>query len=281
MAESAPGSSAQSRWRDRAHLATSEYASPEKLRARWRLYGDGVPAIKAHAVARLGLGGDEDVLEVGCGEGDVLLGLRAGGHRGRLVGVDLSGGMFAQAQAAQELATAAAVEFHARCASELPFLDRSFDVVLAFFMVHHMPDIDAALREWRRVLRPGGRFVAAAASRHERPRFHVHRRRLAEELSRPPLARMSDPFDLEGAEELLRPHFAIQETHVSERQLELPDAESYLAGLSSVRAQFEPAPSESEWTRALKLVRAEIEREWSGSGAPGELSRLGYVLCSA
>ncbi|MEA2494349.1 MAG: hypothetical protein QOJ29_2260 [Thermoleophilaceae bacterium] len=44
-------------------------------------------------------------------------------------------------------------------ASVLPFDEASFDVVLASFVVFFMPDPTAALSEWRRVLRPGGRLV--------------------------------------------------------------------------------------------------------------------------
>src|SRR5205807_3993174 len=46
-------------------------------------------------------------------------------------------------------------------ASVLPFEDESFDLVLSAFVVFFMPDPTAALREWGRVLKPGGRLVMA------------------------------------------------------------------------------------------------------------------------
>ena len=48
--------------------------------------------------------------------------------------------------------------------SALPFEDDSFDLVFGHAVLHHLPDLDAAFREFRRVLRPGG-VVAFAASR--------------------------------------------------------------------------------------------------------------------
>ena len=43
---------------------------------------------------------------------------------------------------------------------DLPYADESFDVVAALWMLYHVPDVDRALAEVRRVLRPGGLFVA-------------------------------------------------------------------------------------------------------------------------
>jgi SAM-dependent methyltransferase len=48
----------------------------------------------------------------------------------------------------------------ARCdAQDLPFPDDSFDLVFGHAVLHHLPDLDAAFREFRRVLRPGGRIA--------------------------------------------------------------------------------------------------------------------------
>ena len=49
-------------------------------------------------------------------------------------------------------------------AQALPFPDRRFDAVIANFMLYHVPDIARALREFRRVLRPGGSVYAATMS---------------------------------------------------------------------------------------------------------------------
>ena len=48
------------------------------------------------------------------------------------------------------------VETAACEASSLPFEDESFDLVVGHAVLHHLPDLDAAFREFRRVLRPGG-----------------------------------------------------------------------------------------------------------------------------
>src|SRR5205085_11130002 len=46
-------------------------------------------------------------------------------------------------------------------AESLPFADQSFDLVLGHAVLHHLPDLERAFAEFRRVLRPGGRIVFA------------------------------------------------------------------------------------------------------------------------
>jgi SAM-dependent methyltransferase len=81
---------------------------------------------------------------------------------------------------------------------ELPFADASFDVVVAAWMLYHVPDLNRGIAEFVRVLRPGGRLVAATNSV-----FHLHELR---ELVGS--GRSSITFSRESGEELLRAHFA-------------------------------------------------------------------------
>jgi len=89
----------------------------------------------------------ERVLEVGCGTGQILKRVRE--FAPRAVGVDLSGGMLSHA-VARGLAVGQA------SATQLPFRDRSFDLVYSFKVLPHVPDLDTALREILRVLDVGG-----------------------------------------------------------------------------------------------------------------------------
>lgn len=96
------------------------------------------------------------VLEIGCGVGtDGLQFARAGAT---YTGVDLT-------EAAVELArknfASAGVpgEFRVADAEKLDFSDESFDIVYSHGVLHHTPDIEAAVREVHRVLKPGGRAI--------------------------------------------------------------------------------------------------------------------------
>ncbi len=116
---------------------------------------------RRRAVALARLGADEVALDVGVGTGDLAFDLlAASAASSRVVGVDLSDRMLELVRAraaANELGS----RFEARLADAqaLPFDDASFDRVLAGFAVRNFGDLDAGLREMRRVLRRGGRAV--------------------------------------------------------------------------------------------------------------------------
>jgi demethylmenaquinone methyltransferase/2-methoxy-6-polyprenyl-1,4-benzoquinol methylase len=74
------------------------------------------------------------------------------GPTGRVTGVDPSAGMMAQARLGE-------VALLQGCAEDLPCGDASVDVVSMGYALRHLSDLDRALAEFRRVLRPGGRIV--------------------------------------------------------------------------------------------------------------------------
>ena len=99
------------------------------------------------------------VLEVGCGSAPCSRWLMAAGAHP--VGLDLSGGMLARAAEAGG-ATGLPVPLVQADAQALPFADASFDVVCsAYGGLPFVADVEGALREVARVLRPGGRFAAS------------------------------------------------------------------------------------------------------------------------
>lgn len=96
------------------------------------------------------------VVDLGSGTGSLAVLLAGAGHDVR--GVDLSGEMVAAARRKAEAAGVAA-EFVVGDASAPPFPASSCDVVLARHVVWALPDQDAALARWVRLLKPGGRLV--------------------------------------------------------------------------------------------------------------------------
>ena len=94
-------------------------------------------------------------LEIGAGTGYFSLNLLRAEVIGEAVATDISPGMLGKLErSAAELGLP--IETAACEASELPFDDDSFDLVFGHAVLHHLPDLNAAFREFRRVLRPGG-----------------------------------------------------------------------------------------------------------------------------
>jgi ubiquinone/menaquinone biosynthesis C-methylase UbiE len=106
-------------------------------------------------------------LEIGAGTGYFTLNLMRAGVVERATCLDISPGMLSTLERnAATLGLADRVDTVATDAEHLPFDDESFDLVLGHAVLHHLPDLDQAFREFRRVLRPGGvLFFAGEPSR--------------------------------------------------------------------------------------------------------------------
>src|SRR6185295_9524544 len=101
----------------------------------------------------LNLGAGLSVLDLGCGPGNLLERLEGA----RVVGLDLSDYLLAQARA--RVAGRAGFEVLKGDAEHLPFPDASFDRIVCSEVLEHIEKPDAAMREMRRVARPGARVV--------------------------------------------------------------------------------------------------------------------------
>jgi SAM-dependent methyltransferase len=99
-------------------------------------------------------------LELGCGTGFFLLNLLQAGVATRGSVTDLSPGMVAAALRNAE-GLGLDVDGRVADAERIPYDDATFDLVVGHAVLHHIPDVEQALREVLRVLRPGGRFVFA------------------------------------------------------------------------------------------------------------------------
>ena len=116
-------------------------------------------------------GGAVDLLDVGAGTGDLALALAAQPQARRVVAVDLAALMLARARRKRH---GALPRYALASATALPFPDASFDAATAAFVLRNVQPLDAALRELRRVLRPGGRFVCLEITRpHDGPRARL------------------------------------------------------------------------------------------------------------
>jgi len=99
-------------------------------------------------------------LEIGCGTGFFLLNLRQAGVLDGGHVTDISPGMVeAAVRNADRLG--APVEGRVADAESIPYDDDTFDLVVGHAVLHHIPDVQLAIAEALRVLRPGGRFVFA------------------------------------------------------------------------------------------------------------------------
>jgi arsenite methyltransferase len=104
----------------------------------------------------------QKVLDIGCGAGvDVIIAAKMVGSDGRAEGIDLTLEMVAKARENFKKTYLENGGFQVASAEQLPFADGCFDVVLSNGAMNLVPEKLVALREAFRVLKPGGRLMAA------------------------------------------------------------------------------------------------------------------------
>ena len=135
-------------------------AAADEYDAKWGIdFGDtGQEQVRQKLVKALG-GRDGqsfgDGLEIGSGTGYFSLNLLQLGAIQSLTATDISPGMLARLSKTAE-GLGLEVETAQTEAEVLPFEDESFDIVFGHAVLHHIPDLEKAFAEFRRVLRPGG-----------------------------------------------------------------------------------------------------------------------------
>ena len=143
--------------------------------AKWGIDFGDLGAEQVLGKVRKALGEDaperfERALEIGAGTGYFSLNMLRAGLIGEATCSDISPGMLATlSDNAQRLGLQ--VHTIAADAESLPFADASFDLVFGHAVLHHIPDLDRAMREFARVLEPGGTIVFAGEPSRYGDRF--------------------------------------------------------------------------------------------------------------
>jgi len=216
----------------------------------------------------------EAVLDVACGPGVMsAAAARAVGPGGSVLGVDLSEAMVkAACQHTQDQGLGQA-RFARMDAEQLALPDAGFDLALCSLGLMYMPDPDAALRELRRVLRPGGRAVLAVWGERSRcgwaPLFGIVDAEVKSEVC--PLF-----FGLGQGDALARRCAAAGlEVRVQRRRGDLLD---YVDADTACAAAFAGGPVALAWSRFDTTARKRTQRRYLNAIARWCDGRGGYSV---
>jgi ubiquinone/menaquinone biosynthesis C-methylase UbiE len=229
---------------DNPFLVRWEYASEERLEKRnaiLRSLSQG-PNPEDAAFAAVAAAKPTRALDVGCGLGE--LGDRFQRDLGTQVcAVDISPRMV-------ELAKARGLDAQVADVEQLPFEDRDFDCVFAGWVLYHVPNLERAIAEIARVLKPDGTLVAAAVCTDNIDEVW---RLIGVDEPREPLS-----FTRENGAELLAPHFGdvVRQDVVGE--LVFPDSESLRTFVASTIDRAHLAPSVPEITEPFRATTRHV-----------------------
>jgi 2-polyprenyl-3-methyl-5-hydroxy-6-metoxy-1,4-benzoquinol methylase len=224
--------------------------------------------------------GDEKVLDAGCGPGlyyprfgELLPGVQ-------YYGMDLSAGMLNEHPAERGRLTLSDV-------THLPYSDGFFDVVMANHMLYHVEEVEDAVKELRRVLKPGGVMMVATNSMQTMPELQVLMRRAIVLLTRQGAAQVrapslpSDHFALENGTRILARHFFAVVRYDLPGALVFPDVEPAIAYLESTRDLRESQlPTDVIWDDVMMIMRQQINQLIKHLGELVINKQVGLLLAS-
>jgi ubiquinone/menaquinone biosynthesis C-methylase UbiE len=202
--------------------------------------------------------GDETILDLGAGIGTYYSRLLAMVPNATYHAIDISHKMLKNHPAPSDFLTLSNAMY-------LPYSDDSFDVVMANHMLYHVSNIDAALKEIRRVLKPNGKVLIATNSIHTMPELQVLMRRAIVLLTRygatqvRPPALPSDSFALENGTRILAQHFFAVVRHDNPGQLVFTEIEPAITYLESMRElRQDHLPEDVAWEDMMLIMRQQI-----------------------
>jgi SAM-dependent methyltransferase len=166
-------------------------------------------------------------------------------------------------------------------AQRLPLRDGAVDVALAMHMLYHVPDVRAAVRELRCIVRPGGTVLASTNSADTLEELHdLLNAAVSELLRRPVETRPALGFTTETGQAVLEGEFSEVSLRRHDVSLSLPAAQPVIAYLGSVRDPVLSHVGEPlDFDAVLDEVAARVERVIQARGRFRAAGRGGVFVC--
>lgn len=218
---------------------------------------------------RLGVPSTADLLDIGCGTGQLIEQFTQAGHSGRLVGLDLVRPL---------IGDTARKQYVAGDSENLPFPRRSFDLITCVHTLSHLGDLDAAMREALRVLRNGGRYLATANSIHAYPHTSAYRDRIHREFGWGAPTFTTTYVNAENLEQTLAPHWRVERVDHIDGELRIP-VEEYPAYFHAHIATWDHSPTTLEQAEIFRRVTA-WARDDQRNGCIIEPKRIAVVVAT-
>lgn len=260
-------------------LTGSAYADDRHLRSRMAIYAYAETAANpGWRTSMIPWDGTQIVADVGCGNGFDLRQIVPQGRCRHAIGVDLSAGML---RSLEDLRQSGGLSLVQADAQRLPLPDRAVDVAMAMHMLYHVPDVPAAIRELRRITKPGGTVLASTNS----PASLAGIRELLDaaissQLGRPVQATPADSFTTQTGTALLSREFSSVELRTFDVPLSIPSAQPVVAYVASIREPTLAYIGEPlDFDAVLDDIAVRVEQVIQAEGSFRTATHMGVFVC--
>jgi SAM-dependent methyltransferase len=260
-------------------LTGSAYVDDRHLRSRMSIYAyaekAGDPGWRTSVIP---WDGTQIVADVGCGNGFDLRQIVPQGRCRHAIGLDLSAGML---RSVADLRQSGRLSLVQADAQRLPLPDSSVDVALAMHMLYHVPDVAAAIRELRRITKPGGTVLASTNSTaHLGEIFALLDAAISRQLGRPVRASPADSFTTQTGTALLSREFSSVILRTLDIPLSILTAQPVITYVASIREPTLALVGEPlDFDAVLDDIAMQVEQAIQAKGSFRATTHMGVFIC--
>jgi ubiquinone/menaquinone biosynthesis C-methylase UbiE len=260
-------------------LTGSAYADDRHLRSRMAIWAYAeTPTDPRWRTSVIPWDGTQVVADVGCGNGFDLRQLVPQGRCRHAIGLDLSAGML---RSLEDLRRSGRLWLVQADAQQLPLPDGSVDVAMAMHMLYHVPDIPAAVRELRRITKPGGTVLASTNGPGSLAEIHdLLDAAVSRQLGRPVRAMPAVSFTTQTGAAMLSREFSSVTLRTYEVSLSIPSVQPVIAYVGSVREQILARIGEPlDFDAVLGDIAVKVEQVIQAQASFRATGRMGVFIC--
>lgn len=241
---------------DPNYLKAKLYENPDKLVIRKQFNSHAKVHLSTEikdCIKKLDI---KKILDVGCGNGDLLIELRKSGVNCSLYGVDISKGMFSDGEKISKKDNLN-INFQAGNLQNLSFGDESFDVIIAKHMLYHVPDIKNGVGEVYRCLKKNGIFIITLNCKDNKPQLT----RIKDIISRKYDITLKSGQDIVNVENVIiyLKNFDVIKTTIKEGKVS--GRELFLEYFETFRTNCSPLQDDKIWKLIMNDVKSIVYKD--------------------
>lgn len=192
---------------DNKSFVKEQYKNADNLNARINLHRFNTNKIDWNVwfFEKMNIPEYSNVLELGCGNG--LLWMNNQESINETLSITLSDFSEGMLQSAKQNINNKNIKYQVIDIQDIPYENESFDIIISRHMLYHVPDIDKALTEVKRVLKPGGKFYVSTNGKEHMQKLGV----LVADYDKNidfDLQKLANKFGIENGDTFLKKHFS-------------------------------------------------------------------------
>lgn len=237
-----------------------QYKNSSNLSARLNLHSFNTNKLDWHVwfFEKMDIPENSKILELGCGNGVLWqVNKQAVKENWDITLSDFSEGML---QDSKQNISIEKIKYEIIDIQDIPYEDESFDIIIARHMLYHVPDIDKALSEVKRVLKPNGKFYVSINGKEHMQELIELVKKYDKYIDFNP-SKFADKFGIENGNEMLKQCFNNVSAEDFDGQIVVHKAEPVVSYVTSIISARECLSNEQELESFYKYIEKEIDKK--------------------